>query len=207
MTKYLQYGLALVLGSLYLVLIPDDDVANIIALAAILFFGVPHGAIDHKIHLKFSKKSNVKKFILIYVLVGLGFLLWWVLMPLKALLIFIILSAYHFGQELIEDNAESIGGKYKGKLLGTLGDLSTYSFFGNKIMTTGEGGILCTNDRKIYNFCKSFRSHGMIDRDTHEFLGYNYRMGEINAAIGRVQLKKIKKLFMTLKILLVLIFQ
>ena len=107
MTKYLQYGLALVVGSLYLVLIPDDDATNIIALAAILFFGVPHGAIDHKIHLKFSKKSNVKKFILIYVLVGLGFLLWWMLMPLKALLIFIILSAYHFGQELIEDIAET----------------------------------------------------------------------------------------------------
>ena len=107
MTKYLQYGLALVVGSLYLVFIPEDDVTNIVALAAILFFGVPHGAIDHKIHLKFSKKSNVRKFILIYVLVGLGFLLWWVLMPLKALLIFIILSAYHFGQELIEDIAET----------------------------------------------------------------------------------------------------
>ena len=107
MTKYLQYGLALVVGSLYLVFIPEDDVTNIMALTAILFFGVPHGAIDHKIHIKFSKKSNVKKFILIYVLVGLGFLLWWVLMPLKALLIFIILSAYHFGQELIEDIAET----------------------------------------------------------------------------------------------------
>jgi beta-carotene 15,15'-dioxygenase len=107
MIKYLQYGLALVVGSLYLVFIPDDDVTNIVALTAILFFGVPHGAIDHKIHLKFSKKSSVKKFILIYVLVGLGFLLWWVLMPLKALLIFIILSAYHFGQELIEDIAET----------------------------------------------------------------------------------------------------
>ena len=107
MIKYLQYGLALVVGSLYLVFIPDDDVTNIVALTAILFFGVPHGAIDHKIHIKFSKKSNVKKFILIYVLVGLGFLLWWVLMPLKALLIFIILSAYHFGQELIEDIAET----------------------------------------------------------------------------------------------------
>ena len=60
-------------------------------------------------------------------------------------------------------------------------------------MTTGEGGILCTNSKKIYNFCKSFRSHGLVDRDTHKFLGYNYRMGELNAAIGRVQLKKIKK--------------
>jgi hypothetical protein len=79
MTKYLQYGLALVVGSLYLVFIPEDDVTNIMALTAILFFGVPHGAIDHKIHLKFSKKSNIKKFILIYILVGLGFLLWWVL--------------------------------------------------------------------------------------------------------------------------------
>ena len=107
MTKYLQYGLALVVGSLYLVFIPEDDVTNIMALTAILFFGVPHGAIDHKIHLKFSKKGNVRKFILIYILVGFGFLLWWVLMPLKALWIFIILSAYHFGQELIEDIAET----------------------------------------------------------------------------------------------------
>ena len=107
MTKYLQYGLALFVGSLYLVFTPDDDVTNIISLVAILFFGVPHGAIDHKIHLKFSKKSNVRKFILIYVSVGLAFLLWWLLMPLKALLIFIILSAYHFGQELIEDIAET----------------------------------------------------------------------------------------------------
>ncbi len=107
MTKYLQYGLALFVGSIYLLIIPDDDVTNIISLAAILFFGVPHGAIDHKIHLKFSKKSNVRKFILIYVSVGLAFLLWWVLMPMKALLIFIILSAYHFGQELIEDISET----------------------------------------------------------------------------------------------------
>ncbi len=107
MTKYLQYGLAFFVGSLYLVLTPDDDVTNIMSLVAILFFGIPHGAIDHKIHLKSSKKSNVRKFILIYVLVGLGFLLWWVLMPMKALLIFIILSAYHFGQELIEDIAET----------------------------------------------------------------------------------------------------
>ena len=107
MTKYLQYGFALVVGSFYLMFTPDDDLTNIIALTAILFFGVPHGAIDHKIYLKFSKKSNVRKFILIYVSVGLGFLLWWVLMPLKALLIFIILSTYHFGQELIEDIAET----------------------------------------------------------------------------------------------------
>ena len=107
MTKYLQYGLAFFVGSLYLVFTPDDDMTNIMSLVAILFFGIPHGAIDHKIHLKSSKKSNVRKFILIYVLVGLGFLLWWVLMPMKALLIFIILSAYHFGQELIEDIAET----------------------------------------------------------------------------------------------------
>jgi hypothetical protein len=60
MTKYLQYGLALVVGSLYLVFIPEDDVTNIMELTAILFFGVPHGASDHKIHLKFSKKSNIK---------------------------------------------------------------------------------------------------------------------------------------------------
>ena len=68
-----------------------------------------------------------------------------------------------------------------------------FSFYATKHMTTGEGGILCTNDKKIFNFCKSFRNHGMIDRDTHIRLGYNYRMSELNAAIGRVQTKKNKK--------------
>ena len=95
--------------------------------------------------------------------------------------------------KVIEDCAQAHGTKIQGKNVGTFGDISCFSFYATKHMTTGEGGILCTNSKKIYNFCKSFRSHGLVDRDTHKFLGYNYRMGELNAAIGRVQLKKIKK--------------
>ena len=96
--------------------------------------------------------------------------------------------------KVIEDCSQAHGTKFNGKLVGTFGDVSCFSFYATKHMTTGEGGILCTNDKKISNFCKSFRNHGMVDRDTHKLLGYNFRMGEINAAIGRIQLKKLKRI-------------
>ena len=96
--------------------------------------------------------------------------------------------------KVIEDCSQAHGTKYFSKTVGNFGDVSCFSFYATKHMTTGEGGILCTNKKKIYEYCKSFRNHGMIDRDTHKFLGYNYRMGELNAAIGIVQLKKLKKI-------------
>ena len=96
--------------------------------------------------------------------------------------------------KIIEDCSQAHGTYYNRKKVGSFGNISCFSFYATKHMTTGEGGILCTNDKKIFNFCKSFRNHGMIDRDTHIRLGYNYRMSELNAAIGRVQLKKIKKI-------------
>ena len=105
----------------------------------------------------------------------------------------ILTIAHKHNLVVLEDAAEGLGSEYKGKKCGSIGHAGVFSFHGTKTMSTGEGGILCTNSKKIYNFCKSFRSHGLVDRDTHKFLGYNYRMGELNAAIGRVQLKKIKK--------------
>ena len=96
--------------------------------------------------------------------------------------------------KVIEDCSQAHGTKYFGKTVGNFGEVSCFSFYATKHMTTGEGGILCTNQKKIYKYCKSFRNHGMIDRDTHKFLGYNYRMGELNAAIGIVQLKKLKRI-------------
>ena len=153
MTKYLQYGLALFVGSLYLVFTPDDDMTNIISLVAILFFGIPHGAIDHKIHLKFSKKSNVRKFILIYVLVGLGFLLWWVLMPMKALLIFIILSAYHFGQELIEDIAETPKNPILNLIWGVIVLVSPIIFKFNELLPT----INFIGSKSLYNISRDLQ--------------------------------------------------
>lgn len=95
---------------------------------------------------------------------------------------------------VIEDCAQAHGTKIEDKLVGSFGDISCFSFYATKHMTTGEGGMICTNKKKIYEFCKSFRNHGMINRDTHKFLGYNFRMNEMSAAIGRVQLKKINNL-------------
>ncbi len=95
---------------------------------------------------------------------------------------------------IIEDCAQAHGTKYYGKTVGSFGKISCFSFYATKHMTTGEGGIICTNDKNIQNFCKSFRNHGMVDRDTHFRLGYNFRMSELNAAIGNVQLKKLNKM-------------
>ena len=106
----------------------------------------------------------------------------------------IIKIAKKYNLEIIEDCAQAHGTKYFGKKVGAFGKISCFSFYATKHMTTGEGGIICTNDKKIYNFCKVFRNHGMKDRDTHFQLGFNYRMSELNAAIGRVQLKKLNKI-------------
>tara|TARA_B100001996_G_scaffold240892_2_gene186245 strand:- start:197 stop:1285 length:1089 start_codon:yes stop_codon:yes gene_type:complete len=100
------------------------------------------------------------------------------------------------GLKVIEDNAESIGGKFKNKLNGTLGDVSTLSFYANKIITTGEGGAILTNNKSIYKRCLLMRDHGMSvkKRYYHKILGFNYRMTNLQAAIGLAQFKEIKKI-------------
>ena len=94
---------------------------------------------------------------------------------------------------IIEDDAESIGGKYKGKLLGTFGDICCFSFFGNKIITSGEGGAIITNNPKIAVKCREMRDHGMDSNKKyyHTVLGYNYRMTNMQAAIGLAQIENI----------------
>jgi len=92
---------------------------------------------------------------------------------------------------IIEDCAQAHGAEYKGQKVGSFGVAGCFSFFATKNMTTIEGGMITTNNEELYNHCKKMRSHGMSDRDTHSMLGYNYRMSELNAAIGRVQLKKL----------------
>ena len=72
--------------------------------------------------------------------------------------------------------------------------MGAYSFFATKHMTTGEGGIVTTNDVKANEKMRSFRSHGMEGRHDHVMLGYNYRMTEIAAAIGIIQLDKLDEL-------------
>ena len=96
--------------------------------------------------------------------------------------------------KVIEDNAESIGAKYKGRRLGTIGDISTLSFFANKIITTGEGGAILTNSKKIAEKCSILRDHGMskTKKYLHLDLGFNYRMTNMQAAIGLSQIENLK---------------
>lgn len=95
------------------------------------------------------------------------------------------------GIALVEDAAQAHGTEWKGKKAGTLGEAGIFSFYATKHMTTGEGGALVTDRDDIALSARSLRNHGMTDYDTHRRLGYNYRMPEIAAAIGLVQLKKL----------------
>ncbi len=106
--------------------------------------------------------------------------------------------AKKFKLSLIEDNCEAVGGKYKKKYLGTIGDVGIFSFDHGKILTTGEGGMLLTNNKKIAKFCREYHDHGHENnkklprgKDTRKIFGFNYRMTEIQGAIGSIQLKKL----------------
>lgn len=94
---------------------------------------------------------------------------------------------------VIEDAAQAHGSKYKGRLCGTLGDISCFSFQESKNMTCGEGGIVATNDPKIERECRLLRHHGEPAWYVYERLGWNYRMTAMEAALGIVQLKKLGK--------------
>lgn len=96
--------------------------------------------------------------------------------------------------KIIEDACESLGSKYNGRKTGTLGDVGVFAFYPNKQMTTGEGGLVATNSRAVYNLCYSLRNQGRVQRDewlVHKILGYNYRMDEMSAALGISQLAKL----------------
>ena len=96
--------------------------------------------------------------------------------------------------KIIEDSAEMIGQTYFKKRCGTFGDLSTFSFYANKHITTGEGGMILTNNKKMYNKCKSLRNlcFGIgTKKFNHDDIGWNYRMTNVQAAIGCGQLKNI----------------
>lgn len=98
---------------------------------------------------------------------------------------------------VIEDSCEALGSKYKGRMAGSLADAGVFGFYPNKQITTGEGGMIVTDDDEIAMLCDSMRNQG---RDTgmgwlsHERLGYNYRLTDIACAIGTVQLRRIKEI-------------
>jgi len=92
---------------------------------------------------------------------------------------------------IIEDACQAHGAKYKGKKVGSIGDLGTFSFYPSKNMTTGEGGMITTNNNKLAEQCRLIRHHGEPSWYVYNRLGWNYRMTEIQGAIGRIQLNKL----------------
>jgi len=104
--------------------------------------------------------------------------------------------AQEYGLYVIEDAAEAHGAEYKGKKVGSLGTCGIFSFYGNKIITTGEGGMITTNDEKLYEKAKHLRDHAMSKdkRYWHTEIGYNYRMTNIQAALGLAQLERIDEM-------------
>jgi dTDP-4-amino-4,6-dideoxygalactose transaminase len=110
--------------------------------------------------------------------------------------------AKEYNLKIIEDACHAPLSQYKNKTLGTIGDIGCFSFFSNKNISTGEGGMLITNNETYYNQIKLLRSHGMTTLSyerskghstTYDVieLGYNYRMDDIRSALGIVQLKKL----------------
>ena len=93
---------------------------------------------------------------------------------------------------LVEDCAESFGTSWDRKLVGTYGDAATFSFFGNKTITTGEGGMVLFKQSDIAQFAKTLRDHGMskTKRYWHEHVGFNYRMTNMQAAVGLAQIER-----------------
>jgi len=117
--------------------------------------------------------------------------------------------AEQYNLTVIEDGAHALGAEYKGKRIGSLSDMTTFSFHPVKPITTGEGGIITTNDENLYQKLIMFRSHG-ITRDPallqknegswyyeQQSLGYNYRITDIQCALGISQMKKLDRFIKT----------
>ena len=108
----------------------------------------------------------------------------------------IIKIAKTYNLFVIEDTAEALGSKYKEKKTGSFGDISTFSFYANKTITTGEGGMIVTNNKDLADRVKLFRGQGMDLHKRYWFnlVGYNYRLTNMQAAVGCAQLERIDEL-------------
>ena len=104
--------------------------------------------------------------------------------------------AKEYGVYVIEDAAEAHGAEYKGKKVGSIGHCGIFSFYGNKIITTGEGGMITTNNDEVYERARLLRDHAMSKekRYWHTEIGYNYRITNLQAALGLAQLERIDEL-------------
>ena len=109
----------------------------------------------------------------------------------------VIELAKKYKLKIIEDCAESPGVEYKGKKVGSIGDIGAFSFFANKTITCGEGGMVVTNSPEIAEKAKSLKnlSYGKVNKFMHEDIGFNYRLPNISAALGLGQFENIKAVF------------
>ena len=105
--------------------------------------------------------------------------------------------AQEHGLIVIEDSCEALGAEYKGRQAGTLADYGVFAFYPNKQITTGEGGMVVTDDDQAANFMRALRNQGRAVDDTwlqHTHLGYNYRLDEMSAALGMTQMRRLDEL-------------
>ncbi len=105
----------------------------------------------------------------------------------------VLALARKYGLSVVEDAAQAHGAEYRGQRIGSLGDVATFSFYGNKIITTGEGGLVVTNNEKLASRVRQLKGQGMDPENRYWFpmVGYNYRMTNLAAAIGLAQFEKI----------------
>ena len=101
--------------------------------------------------------------------------------------------AVQFGLKVIEDAAQAIGVKFKGQHVGCYGEAGAISFYGNKTITCGEGGVILTNNDQVADVCRQLKNHGRTQRGTfiHEHIGFNFSWTEMQAAVGIAQLRKL----------------
>jgi perosamine synthetase len=105
--------------------------------------------------------------------------------------------ARRHGLRLIEDACEAIGAEFHGKKVGALGDAGVFAFYPNKQITTGEGGMIVTRDPGVARKIQALRNHGRYDTDDcfeHSELGFNYRLSEMQCALGSAQMKRIESI-------------
>ena len=105
--------------------------------------------------------------------------------------------AKKFNIPIIEDSAQSLGSTFKNKHTGTFFEMGCYSMYPAKVMTAGEGGFIVTNNKKLRDKLLMIRNHGMVKGYDTRLLGLNLRLPEINAAIAKVQMKKLPKFLKT----------
>jgi dTDP-4-amino-4,6-dideoxygalactose transaminase len=101
--------------------------------------------------------------------------------------------AEEYDAVVVEDAAQAHGARYRGEPVGSLGDAAAFSFYPTKNMTTGEGGMVVTDDERVADRAARFVNHGRNDQYEHVELGHNFRMTNVAAAIGRVQLKRLSR--------------